>query len=123
MEYYTGKFLFNVAWQLYGSIQWDGERVYLVDLPAGWLEEFHLWAMEWNTNQVKLYLDGVLINTWNTSQDTIDGGFEGFQQPHYMLINQAIGGSSGGTTSGMVFPTTYEVDWVRVWQLNNSTYC
>jgi len=123
LEYYTGKFLFNVAWELYGSIQWDGEKVYLTSLPAGWLDDFHLWAMEWDTNQVKLYLDGALINTWNTSQDTGDGGFEGFQQPHYMLINQAIGGTSGGDTSGMVFPTTYEVDWVRIWQENSSTYC
>jgi beta-glucanase (GH16 family) len=130
LEYYTGKFLFNVAWWKTGDprwvARWDGEKVDLTDLPAGWLDDFHIWAMEWNTNEVKLYLDEVLINYWDSSQDDNGGGdtsVEGFQQPHYMLINQAIGGTAGGDTSGMVFPTTYEVDWVRIWQLNGSAYC
>jgi beta-glucanase (GH16 family) len=130
LEYYTGKFLFNVAWWKTGdprwTARWDGEKVYLTSLPSGWLDDFHIWAMEWDTAEVKLYLDGALINTWDSSQDDNGGGdtsVEGFQQPHYMLINQAIGGTAGGDTSGMVFPTTYEVDWVRIWQLNSSTYC
>lgn len=47
------------------------------------------------------------VETW--------GPREPFQQPHYLLLNLAIG-SNGGDPSDTEFPTRYEIDYVRVYE-------
>jgi len=37
-------------------------------------------------------------------------------QPHYLLLNLAIGGVNGGDVSSEAFPMRYEIDYVRVYQ-------
>ena len=39
-----------------------------------------------------------------------------FRNPHYILLNQAIGGTQGGDPAKTKFPVRMEVDWVRVFQ-------
>jgi hypothetical protein len=46
-------------------------------------------------------------------------GFNPFLQPHYMLLNLAIGGDNGGDPSGTAFPQRLEVDYIRVYQREN----
>ncbi len=123
MEYYRDMLKFNVAWWKTGDARWtprwDGETVYVSSFPSGWENQFHVWAMEWSPYYVRLYMDGVLYNTWDSSQDDNGDGdtsIEGFQQPHYIILNQAIGGKAGGDASGVVYPTNYEVDYVRWYQ-------
>lgn len=120
MEYYRDMLKFNVAWWLDGDPQWtarwDGATQYVSGLYPNWINDFHVWAMEWTPIGVRLYLDGVLYNTWNSSQDSEGASIEGFQQPHYIILNQAIGGTAGGDASGIVYPTNYEIDWVRWYQ-------
>ncbi|MDE0821228.1 MAG: glycoside hydrolase family 16 protein, partial [Opitutales bacterium] len=114
-EFYNAKLHFNVAWWKTGDPQWtgrwDASQKSISDFGQQWPEEFHVWVMEWDENEVKLHLDDVLYNTWDVSLDSGDASVEGFQQPHYMLVNQAMGGSSGGNTSGVVYPTSYQVDY------------
>jgi beta-glucanase (GH16 family) len=43
-------------------------------------------------------------------------GFNPFKQPHYMLLNLAIGGDNGGDPSHTSFPKKFEIDYVRVYQ-------
>ena len=46
-----------------------------------------------------------------------DGGsFNPFMQPHYILLNLAIGGDNGGDPAQTTFPRRYEIDYVRVYQ-------
>jgi beta-glucanase (GH16 family) len=120
MEYYTGNLHFNVAWWKTGdaawTARWDGVAVPVSSLGSGWVNDFHLWVMEWTPEVVRLYMDGVLYNTWDASQDSGDSSVEGFQQSHYILLNQAIGGTAGGNASGLVYPTNYEIDYVRWYQ-------
>lgn len=42
-------------------------------------------------------------------------GFNPFKQPHYILLNLAIGGDSGGDPL-RTFPKRYVIDYVRVYQ-------
>jgi beta-glucanase (GH16 family) len=44
------------------------------------------------------------------------GGVNPLRQPHYMLANLAVGGTSGGDPSSTVFPVRYEIDYIRVYQ-------
>jgi len=120
MEYYQGQLLFNVAWWKTGdarwTARWDGVKVPLDTLPADWADQFHTWGMEWDDTGVRLYLDDVLQNEWDSSLDSGDQSIEGFQQEHFIIVNQAIGGTAGGDASGLVYPTRYEVDYVRLYE-------
>ncbi len=74
--------------------------------------------MEWTAQYISLILDDVeLIKVPLDQLDNKDGsGFNPFKQPHYMLLNFALGGMNGGDPSGSVFPARMEVDYVRVYQ-------
>lgn len=80
-----------------------------------WPNKFHVWRMHWTEDYIRLYLDGELLNEINLSQTINPDGFNPFHQPHYILLNLAIG-SNGGDPSETEFPRTYEVDYVRVYQ-------
>ena len=65
-------------------------------------------------------LDGMELNSVDLAS-TINGSAvcevqNPFQQPHYHLLNLALGGTAGGSVSGLNFPTRYLVDYVRIYQ-------
>jgi len=39
-----------------------------------------------------------------------------FHQPHYLLVNLALGGECGGDVTEIKFPVRMYVDYVRVYQ-------
>jgi hypothetical protein len=39
-----------------------------------------------------------------------------FRQPHYIIVNLAIGGTNGGDPSNTNFPAKFEIDYVRVYK-------
>jgi beta-glucanase (GH16 family) len=74
--------------------------------------------MDWDDKAIKLYVDDVLLNTTEL-KDTFNKDTEGrnpFHQPHYIILNLAIGGANGGDPSGTDFPSRFEVDYVRVYR-------
>jgi beta-glucanase (GH16 family) len=120
MEYYAGHVNANVAWQKPdGSPHWITTFKPLEEFhDPRWSQAFHVWAMEWTPGFVHLYLDGALLTAVDLSQthDARYGGFNPFHQPVYMLLNQAIGGQSGGNPEHTQFPSRFIVDYVRVYQ-------
>jgi beta-glucanase (GH16 family) len=74
--------------------------------------------MDWDENAIALYLDDQLLNKVElTKLVNKDGsGVHPFKQPHYMLLNLAMGGMNGGDLSNTKFPNKFEVDYVRVYQ-------
>ena len=120
MEYYNNKVLANVA-----CLGADNTAAwYSITKPAdslggeAWSAAFHIWRMDWDEQAIALYLDGQLMNRVPLSKlVNKDGtGINPFKQPHYMLLNLAIGGMNGGDPSATPFPTRFEVDYVRVYQ-------
>lgn len=119
MEYYRGKLLANIA--CLGTdrkAQWFSHAFSTDSLGAAtWAEQFHVWRMDWTPSFIALYCDDQLLN--KVAVDSLvnkDGsGFNPFRQPHYMLLNLAIGGDNGGDPSGTLFPKRVEVDYVRVY--------
>ena len=84
-----------------------------------WDQKFHLWRMEWDSQKIVLLVDGEELNTINLSQ-TINKNDRGpenpFHQPHYLLLNLAIGGRNGGDPQHTLFPSRYEIEYVCVYQ-------
>jgi len=119
MEYYRGMLLANVAWaDSSHRAVWDDTRLPITKLGADWSKSFHVWRMDWDENEIRLYVDDQLLNTTDL-RTTFNGDAEHrnpLRQPHYILLNLAIGGANGGDPSVTAFPSRYEVDWVRVYR-------
>jgi beta-glucanase (GH16 family) len=124
MEFYRIKtvptILANVAWgtEERWRAKWDNAKPPLSDFTKkdpDWVKKFHLWRMDWNVDSINLYIDGILINTTSLNETINPDGFNPFKQPHYLLLNLALG-ANGGDPSKSKFPVTYEVDYVRVYQ-------
>ena len=123
MEYYQGKLLANVAngtnsrW----NAKWHSNSVKTKDLGGSqWLEQFHVWRMDWDTEAIRLYVDGKLLNetklvdTYNPNPKW--GPKNPFHHPHYLIINLALGGNNGGDVGNAKLPAEYLIDYVRVYQ-------
>ncbi|HAX14149.1 glycoside hydrolase family 16 protein [Leeuwenhoekiella palythoae] len=123
MEFYQigGKphILANAAWGPdWRNVSWDSAKIPFSEFIAKdpqWAEKFHIWKMDWTSEFIKLYLDDELLNEIDLADAINPDGSNGFQQPHYILLNLAIG-SNGGDPSKTEFPKEYLVDYVRVYQ-------
>lgn len=128
MEFYQvdGKphILANAAW---GSKEgrhepvWNSKKIPYakwLDSDPEWATKFHVWRMDWDENAIRLYLDDELLNEIPLA-DTVNGahgaGINPFKQPHYILLNLAMG-SNGGQIDPATLPLKYEIDYVRVYQ-------
>jgi beta-glucanase (GH16 family) len=121
MEYYRGMLLANVAWgsDRPGRPNWDDSRKPIEELGGpDWSDQFHTWRMDWDEDEIRIYVDDLLLNavdldrTFNEDED----GRNPLRQPHYLILNLAIGGTNGGDPSLTEFPARFEVDYVRVCQ-------
>lgn len=120
MEYYRNKLLANIAViGPGGKAEWFSTAKNTDSLGGkAWASEFHVWRMDWDENAIALYVDDLLLN--KVDMDKLvnkDGsGINPFKQPHYMLLNLAMGGQNGGDLADTEFPNRFEVDYVRVYQ-------
>jgi beta-glucanase (GH16 family) len=124
MEFYrvngVPTILANFAWgtEKQWVAKWDDLKKPFSDFTSKdplWEQKFHVWRMDWNKDSINLYLDGLLLNGIAVKDCVNSNGFNPFLQPHYFLLNLAIG-VNGGDPSKSHFPIRYEVDWVRVYQ-------
>jgi beta-glucanase (GH16 family) len=110
----------NAAWARQDRSEpvWDDAKIpfetFLQKDPA-WPEKFHVWKMVWDAHRIRLYLDEQLLNEIHIEEATCKDGFNPFRQPHYILLNLALG-ANGGDPAATVFPIIYEVDYVRVYE-------
>ena len=84
-------------------------------VPANAQEEFHTYAVEWDADEIRWYVDDVMYaakNFWFSSADFPAP----FDVPFYIIFNVAVGGGlPGPPNADTVLPVTMEVDWVRVY--------
>jgi beta-glucanase (GH16 family) len=83
---------------------------------GGVATDFHIYALEWTTNSLKWYVDGVLFQTRTSWYSTAAPYPAPFDQPFYLIMNLAVGGRFDGNPDGSrVFPGLMQVDYVRVY--------
>ena len=120
MEYYDDKILANYAVAAVKAFTaiWDTATL-KVDALGGkaWADQFHIWTLEWDEQQMQIFVDNRLLNTidLNTTINKSDGR-NPFRQPHYLLLNLALGGNRGGSLEKTKLPSEYLIDYVRVYQ-------
>jgi beta-glucanase (GH16 family) len=124
MEYYDGVLLANWCWQGRNRVPvWDDIRIPLNKWIPTWADDFHVWQLDWNPQKATISMDGEVLNEIDLTKAVNEGRrrSESFQEPHYLLLNLAIGGTRGGDPSKTEFPAKFEVDYVRVYQIPEET--
>ncbi|MDR3187888.1 MAG: glycoside hydrolase family 88 protein [Prevotellaceae bacterium] len=129
MEYYRVNdlphILANTAWgtDTRYNAKWNTVRIPFAtfkEKDPEWEAKFHIWRMDWDEDAIRLYLDDELLNETllkDTQNGAIGNHQNPFRQPHYILLNLALG-QNGGTPDDSAFPLKFEVDYVRVYQKN-----
>lgn len=111
---------------IYGTMHWQdggdkkhrsqGRRV-TNPTPAASYDDFHLYGIEWDEKQIVVFYDDNKYFTYDISQADQPDGSNPFRQPHYILLNLAIGGGWGGPViDDKAFPAKYYIDYVRVYE-------
>jgi beta-glucanase (GH16 family) len=123
MEFYSAKLLANIAvgTSLPNKALWFSKTRSIISFnDREWATKFHTWRMDWDEQYISLYVDDILLNqqSMQSLYNTDGSGINPFQQPHYILLNLAIGGDNGGDPAATQFPNKFEVDYVRVYQKN-----
>src|SRR5690606_7288512 len=77
---------------------------------------YHVYAVEWDDSGIRWFVDDVQFYAVTRAQVEARGPWV-FDQPFFLLLNVAVGGSwPGSPDAGSVFPQRMYVDWVRVHQ-------
>lgn len=79
-------------------------------------DEYHTFAVEWEPNVIRFYVDGLLYKT-RTPADLPAGKEWVFNHPFFLILNVAVGGAwPGNPDATTVFPQQMLVDYIRVYQ-------
>lgn len=92
-----------------------------LDAPVDLSKDYHLYKMEWTPDSLTFYLDGVPFASWDITPDYLTE----FHQPHFPILNLAIGGwdpsytgvySAAGVTALPAAGSSARmyIDWIRL---------
>ena len=76
---------------------------------------FHQCQLTWDASAISVGVDGVNHFTYTKPTGALSDRWP-FDNPQYLLLNLAVGGSLGGAVDNLGFPNRMEVDYVRVYQ-------
>jgi beta-glucanase (GH16 family) len=105
-----------------GTMHWNnnGHVYYGGNTQVNNVTDYHVYAVEWDANSIKWFVDGTLFHTGNI-QNNINSTEE-FQLPFFLILNLAIGGDlPGNTINNGALPANMLVDYVRVYNITGGT--
>lgn len=77
---------------------------------ANWEQDYHTIGVDWRTNGIIWYLDGLPVAWWKGI----------FNEPLALIANLAVtnkeGSLGGAVSSATVFPASFNIDYIRIWQ-------
>lgn len=110
--------------RVYGTLHYGGpypQNIHTGDsyrIPEGnFTDEFHTFALEWEENEFKWYVDSVHYQTQTSWYSTAGEYPAPFDKRFHIILNVAVGGNwPGNPDETTIFPQTMEVDFVRVFK-------
>ncbi|RYU91991.1 glycosyl hydrolase family protein [Mucilaginibacter terrigena] len=105
-----------------GTMHWNnnGHVYYGGNTQVNNVTDYHVYAVEWDANSIKWYVDGTLFHTGNI-QNNINSTEE-FQLPFFLILNLAVGGDlPGNTINNGALPANMYVDYVRVYNITGGS--
>jgi len=112
----------NTTNTILGTMHWNGGSGHVqygssINTTPG---DFHVYAVEWDNSSIRWYVDNNLYVTGNIAGNINNTG--AFHLPFYIILNLAMGGDlPGNTIDNGSLPTTMQVDYVRVYNIVNTT--
>ncbi len=88
----------------------------ITSLDGDFGDEYHVYAVEWEQNEIRWYIDDFLFSTKRRS-DVLPQRWP-FDHDFHLLLNVAVGGTFGGSVDSRAFPTEMKVDYVRLYDGN-----
>ena len=73
-------------------------------------DEFHLYSLEWTSGILRIYVDNLLVC------EIMNNDSVPFDNPHYLILNVAMGGTLGGDIPGDFIQDSMEIDFVRFYK-------
>jgi beta-glucanase (GH16 family) len=76
-------------------------------------DDFHIYAVEWDADRIEFFFDGrkyKIAFIEKAGQDDKNP----FRQPHYLILNFALGGDWGGPIDDTILSQQFLIDYVRV---------
>ncbi|WNS43207.1 carbohydrate binding domain-containing protein [Paenibacillus sp. MMS20-IR301] len=115
----------------YGS-QWPNNTLSSTEyvLPDNsTIADYHTYSIEWEPGEIRWYVDGILFSTKNdwysfsSGMPAMNAYPAPFNQKFHLLMNLAVGGNfDGNPTEDTVFPSSMEIDYVRIYELTGREY-
>lgn len=86
------------------------------------VEQWHVYGLEWDSKQIRWYLDGKQVFSYSKSANYNARTQKQwpFDHPFYIILNQSVGNGSWASKPDQNFQYESQVDYVRVWQLKNA---
>ena len=118
MEYYG-----RIPGQIWSNVHYDADGIRMskqgtIQL-ANTNQDFHIYSAEWSEDSIDFFCDGILYNSFPVAVAG-QGSDNPFRNPHYILLNLALG-ASGGKVNDTNLPQKLLIDYVRVYKLGNGT--
>ena len=105
--------VYNQLNKIYGTLHYTGHSGGSGDSTTinitNATTEFHVYTLDWRADSIKFYVDNQLFKTFANSASVP------FNQNFFLIINCAIGGNFGGAIDSNFTSSTFEVDYVRVY--------
>jgi beta-glucanase (GH16 family) len=103
---------FGPAWPNNRSLTGNFKKI-----SGDYSQDFHVYAVEWESNEIRWYIDDVLYVTIKRNQ--LSPHPWPFDSRFHLILNMAVGGNwPGNPNSSTVFPQNFEIDYVRVYDGN-----
>ena len=110
----------------YGEPHDQSQGTYTVDAKDNFADQYHTYACDWEPGKITWYIDGVKYHEESDWFSAKSGQGEvtypaPFDQPFYMILNLAVGGSWVGypDDSTTYADQQFAVDYVKVYQKNS----
>lgn len=99
--------------KIYGTLHYPGHSGGTADGATTMISnastEFHIYTLDWRADSIKFYVDNQLFKTFANSTSVP------FNQNFFLIINCAIGGNFGGAIDPNFVSSTFEIDYVRIY--------
>jgi beta-glucanase (GH16 family) len=93
-----------------------GSEEYKLD-KGKFADNFHTYELEWDANSITWLVDGQKFATQSITSEE----FAAFHKDFFIILNIAVGGSFAGRPDATSnFPQYMYIDWIRVYQKNQS---
>ncbi len=115
---WPNKLIFSLHSETHNHTRHDTQQCTKSLEYPGVMEGFHDYAMEWTQSYIEFYVDKKSVCRFDKAEYA-DGQTEAawpFDQPFFLILNIAAGGTMGGEVDDRELPFIMEVEHVRVYQ-------